>query len=324
MSALLHHAEHVMQVVQSGSAAAHSRLAASWRRSMMIHSLDPASTRKPHRLECRTLRDRLDASGAFLEAARPELDALFQIVGMSGCSAVLTDPDGIILEQRSPDGDATTFASWGLCTGFDWSEQMAGTNGIGTCLSEVCAVTIHKDEHFLYTNRAMSCIGAPIFGADGALVGALDVSSARADQTVGMNCLLAAAAARFANVIEARLFRATFPQSRIVMVGWGDVPCLVAVDPDDLVIGATRAARRKMDLGTQRILAPIPLADLAGQDGRRRGIEGAEYAALRRALVRSGGNAAAAARALGLSRTTLYRRMKRVGLEKDDLNLFQN
>ena len=87
-------------------------------------------------------------------------------------------------------------------------------------------------------------------------------------------------------------------------------PSLLAVDRDDLVIGATRAARQRFRLGLQPLTSPRPLGDLIGTDDRASFMDG-ERAVLHQALARSGGNVTAAARRLGIGRATFYRRMER-------------
>ena len=53
--------------------------------------------------------------------------------------------------------DDPNFADWGLWPGTLWSEAEQGTNGIGTCLAEGRALTIHRDQHFHTRNTALSC-----------------------------------------------------------------------------------------------------------------------------------------------------------------------
>ena len=53
------------------------------------------------------------------------------------------------------------------------------------------------------------------------------------------------------------------------------------------------------------------------------GFERAERAAVIRALTRTQGNVSAAARNLGIGRATMYRRMKRLGLDEKSQKLFQ-
>ncbi|MDO7630673.1 MAG: GAF domain-containing protein, partial [Loktanella sp.] len=238
-------------------------------------------------------------------------------VGQSGCAVFLTDIDGIILDQRLSDADTVAFEGWGLATGADWSEEKEGTNGIGTCLTEQRHVIIHQDEHFFTRNTGMSCIDAPIYGSNGQLVAALDLSSARADQTEAFNRLIAAQVAQTARAIEAANFRAAYASARIIVAESDDAEAstLLAINESDLVIGATREARRVFGLQRTGDLVARPAADILGREDGPTGFEKAEKAAVIRALARAGHNVSQAARQLGVGRATLYRRMKRLGLE---------
>ena len=82
------------------------------------------------------------------------------------------------------------------------------------------------------------------------------------------------------------------------------------------MLGATRAARLKLDLDDRRIANGVPAADLlneapAGEGGD---LLDAERAALRRVLSRAHGNVSLAADTLGISRATLYRKMKKLSV----------
>jgi transcriptional regulator of acetoin/glycerol metabolism len=312
------HTEKVLDTAASPSAAARSRLAASWRRSVEKHGLDPGDRRGPERVDGTQLRSRMEAMERFMLVASPHLDRLYSLVGQSGCAVLLTDSDGVVLDRRFSDADAGVFESWGLGLGADWSEAREGTNGIGTCLTEQRRVIIHRDEHFFSRNTAMSCIDAPVYGSDGELLAALDVSSARADQTEVFNRLIAAQVAQMARAIEEANFRADFGSARIVAAESDDpdAAALLAIDGDDLVIGATRGARRIFGLDAGP-LDPRPASDILGREDGPAGLEKAERAALVRALARAGGNVSQAARALGIGRATLYRRMKKLGLDEN-------
>lgn len=322
MARLIGHIERVMEVTQSASAAARSRLAASWYRSVSRHGLDPAEARAPDRLAAQDVAARREEHQAFLKVAAPRLDRLFSLVGQSGCAVLLTDAQGVVLDQRMNTGDAAVFEDWGLWSGADWSEAREGTNGIGTCLVEERHVTIHRDEHFFARNTAMSCMDAPIYGYDGEILGALDVSSARSDQTEGFNRLIGAQVAQTARAIEEAHFRAAFERARIVVCDSDDTDAstLLAIDENDLVIGATREARKVFGLDASGVIAPRPAVDIFGRgeepSARASGFEKAERAAVVRALARADGNVSQAARQLGVGRATLYRRMKRLGLDE--------
>jgi len=310
-----HHADRVIERTLATNDV--TPLTASWRRSALRHGLDPAAPIRARRLTAAELAERREAMGPFLSVAAKPVEELYRLVSGSGCAVVLTDAEGILLDRRASAGDATAFDAWALAPGADWSEAAQGTNGVGTCLAEGRQVIIHRDEHFLSANIAMSCIDAPIHGPEGQIIAALDVSSARADATEGINALIAAMVGQSARAIEAAWFRAAFPGARIVMAGDG-VEALVAVDADDLAIGATRAARRALGLPKAGPLRPRPLSDLLaealGREAEPGGLDRAERAAVIRALARADGNVTAAARALGVGRATLYRRMSRLGI----------
>lgn len=319
------HIDRILEVAGDPGAAARSRLAASWRRSLTHHGIDPGQGGQVRRLETEALAERLDRSEAMVRVATPRIDALYQLVGSSGCGVFLTDDKGVVLDVRVGAGDQDVFQRWGLARGCDWSEASEGTNGIGTCIAEARRITIHRDEHFRVQNIEMSCMDAPIFGADGSLIGALDVSSARADQTEAFNRLIAAQVAQTARQIEVDHFCASFPKARIIVADSdaSEVAMLLAVDQDDIVLGATRGARKVFGLSATGPIAALPASDLFGRDDDRTGFEKAERAAVIRALARAQGNVSEAARGLGIGRATLYRRMKRLGLGDGGANLSQ-
>lgn len=318
MAQHVRHSDHVLSTISSGTAAATSALAASWCRSAIHHGLDPASVSRGNRNDAATLTRLREANGELIAAANPVLDSLSGSVGRSGCAVVLSDLDGVILESRSGEADARLFDAIGLVAGAEWSEAAEGTNGIGTCLVEGRPVTIHRADHFASRNVGVSCMDAPVFDPEGRLVAALDVSSCRADHGEAMAVMIAALVQDAARQIERAYFCNRFSHARIIHAPeqTGRASALLAVDRDDLVIGATRAARLQYALGNGRI-DMVPLGDLL--DGTRNScFEDSERAVLRQALARSGGNVARAARELGIGRATMYRRMERVGMRAAD------
>jgi transcriptional regulator of acetoin/glycerol metabolism len=272
-----HHADEVQATVARGSAAT-SAVVASWRRSSKFHRLDPAECDEPRRLsqaEFELARQQIEP---LVRAAQSNLDRLFLAVGGVGCCVLLADCNGVPVDRRGAASDDETFKSWGLWTATVWSEACEGTNGIGTCLAEQRALTVHRDQHFYARNTLLSCTSAPIYDHEGRLAAALDV---------------------FAPDINR---------------GGGG---LIAVDADDLVIGATRSARLALGVTRDFLKKPLPASDLlGGVSSPSRDLDQAERAAVQRALARSDGNVSAAAEALGISRATLHRKLRRFELNR--------
>ena len=316
----MNHAEQIFAVARDPSAPARSAISASWVRSLMRYGLDPTDKCPPRLLSDRELREAREPIEQLLDSARGTLDRLFQAVGDTGCCILFATADGIPIDRRGVPSDDEAFQRWGLWPGTLWSEQFEGTNGIGTCIADERAMTIHRDQHFHSRNIGLSCTTAPVYDHRGRLAAALDVSSCRADLTADFVGLISAAVADAARRIEAKHFRTAFPGARIVLApdtDWG-AGALLAIDRDDVVIGASRAARIACNITDARIAASLhadSLLDCAPED-ESTDLAHAERVVLARALARASGNVSAAARALGVSRATMHRKMRQLGIAR--------
>ena len=312
------HADRIQSAISSNGAAK-SALIASWQRSARFHKLDPAQRNPPERLTDSELRRARQEVEALILIAQPSLDRLDTAVGGVGCCVLLADRNGVPVERRGAPGDDATFMDWGLWPGAVWSEDSEGTNGIGTCLVEHRALTIHRDQHFFARNALLSCTTAPLYDHEGRLIAALDISSCRAGLVESFVNLIATAVIEAAAGIEAECFRLAYPQARILVVPAPNKmgKALLAVDADDLVIGATRAARQALGLSQACLQKSLPAAEvLTKSNGVTENLAMAERGVLQRALVRAEGNVKAAAEALGVSRATLYRKLRRLDLHR--------
>jgi transcriptional regulator of acetoin/glycerol metabolism len=312
------HADRVYTLANEKSGPASSPIAASWRRCLTKHGLAPDVARTPVQLTDAEFRETLDRSGEVFEEASSELDWLFGMVGKAGCCLVLTNSDGVVLDRRGVSSEDKEFRDLGLWMGALWSEASVGTNGIGTALAEGRMVTVFRDQHFLSANIGLSCASAPVRDHRGRIVAAIDISTARRDASEMIMPVLAQAVRDSATRIEVNLFRRAYGDARIVLVPAASHggSALLAVDRDDMVLGATRAARLALKLDDQMIESGTPAADLLNEQfgGEGQDLLEAERAALRRALSRNNNNVSLTAQMLGISRATLHRKINRLGL----------
>ncbi len=306
--------------------AAHHSLIASWQRSARLHRLQPDQNANTGRLSANEFNHSREKLGPLIHTAQNYLDRLYQAVGGDGCCILLADKDGIPVTRRGTEGDDIAFRERGLWTGTRWSENTEGTNGIGTCIVEERALTIHQGQHFHSKNVSFSCTASPIFDHQGKLVAALDVSTCRKDLTPGFSRLISMSVVDIARQIEMAYFEYHFANARVLLASPPEEykkansctlgASLVAVDGDDLVIGATRAARRLFDLSDDDLKNPLPLNTLYGQEiNDAKNYAQAGRRTISQALARNNGNVSATAQALGVSRATLHRKIKQLRLK---------
>ena len=185
-----HLSQHTQQVLtlsqgiaQSAGPAADASIARSWLRCLQQHQLDPAHSRQPTVLEHGRVLESCERLQQVLDIASAEMSNLHQQLSGSGHAVLLTDAHGIILNSITSGAERKTFERAGLWLGADWSEACEGTNGIGTCVVERQALTIHRDEHFRGRHTGLTCSASPVFDAQGELLAVLDVSSTRQDMS---------------------------------------------------------------------------------------------------------------------------------------------
>jgi len=122
----------------------------------------------------------------------------------------------VAIHHRGDETRADDFKRWGIWLGGIWSEQIEGTNGIGTCITEQRPVLVHCGQHYRSRHSKLTCAGAPIFDALGRLAGVLDVSAVASEGSDRPQQLALAATVASAREVEERLFREHFRHAWVI------------------------------------------------------------------------------------------------------------
>jgi len=179
------------------------------------------------------------------------------------------DGSGVAVEHRGEGAKASRFEYWGTWLGGVWSEDVEGTNGIGTCIVEERPVTVHRSQHFRSRHINLSCSGAPVFGVDGRLIAVLDVSAIDPELSERAHALTGPLTVRSARAIEERFFREQFRREWIVAVAppeGGVLGMLLAIDGNQRIVGANRLARTSLMLDDRGLRAGISLWTIFERD----------------------------------------------------------
>jgi hypothetical protein len=90
---------------------------------------------------------------------------------------VVTDADGVILWREGAARVRSRADGLGFTDGAEWTEDLVGTNAIGTALAEASPVQLFSAEHFEADQHPWYCTAAPIHDPrTGELLGIVDVS----------------------------------------------------------------------------------------------------------------------------------------------------
>jgi sigma-54 dependent transcriptional regulator, acetoin dehydrogenase operon transcriptional activator AcoR len=181
------HIATVMQVAADGAgaqaAAGHEQVIRdSWHRCVHEHRLDPTRMQEAVILPQARLREHQDQMEALLQIARHGLEALYSKVAGLGYVVLLTDARGVTVDFLGDLVFEPSLRKAGLYLGADWSEQHAGTCGVGTCISTGEALTVHLDDHFDATHIPLTCTTAPVYDSAGELSAVLDISQLSSSQ----------------------------------------------------------------------------------------------------------------------------------------------
>jgi transcriptional regulator of acetoin/glycerol metabolism len=241
----------------------------SWQRSANQHGVDPDSRERPRILTAHEVDELRQPVDELVHNAQEELDRLYKVVREAGYTILFCDTAGVAVEHRGDDSDADRFRYWGTWLGGVWSEAVEGTNGIGTCIAEERPVTIHRSQHYRTRHVDLSCSGAPVFGTDGRLMAVLDVSAIDPDRSERAHALTGALTLASARAIEERFFRDQFRKHWVIAIAPPEADgavMLLAIDSQQCIVGANRAARTALLFDDGELRAGYSLWNIFEQD----------------------------------------------------------
>lgn len=185
-------------------------------------------------------------------SATPVLRRLHEHLDGQPISVILTERNGLVLRRLTADAQLSRHLDRvHLAPGFSYSEQFAGTNGIGTALERGGPMHVFGHEHYAEDLEDLACAGVPIrHPINGKTVGAIDLTCWRRDA----GSLLIALAKTTADQIRAALLRdCSARQQELIeqylQAGRRNADMVLAFDGDLLVMNAN--ARQNLDNSDQ-------------------------------------------------------------------------
>ncbi len=257
------HVEHVESHVRAGMnlvagtqsvTSGNTHVQGSWKRCLTQYNIDPSTKNKPRILTGRALKNYVEPLEEFLDIAKAGIQSLYTSVEKAGYVILLGDANGVTIDYLGNPRDERENRDAGLYLGSVWTESIEGTCGMGTCIEERKAITIHRDEHFRAPNIGLSCSTSPLFLPDGSLLGTLDISLLRPPPEKNSQLLALQIVNYYARLIENAYFLRLFKESWIIrfntMQAFVEVVTenILAVDSDGFIIAGNESALREITL----------------------------------------------------------------------------
>ncbi|NLW43566.1 MAG: sigma-54-dependent Fis family transcriptional regulator [Syntrophomonadaceae bacterium] len=147
----------------------------SWERSKK-NRVSFQLTHAPMVYEGEMLEKHKNTLREFIDISLPVMENLYKFVADAGFVIVLSDKDGCILEVIGPEEAKETGKIVNFVPGGQWSEDIAGTNSIGTAIVIDQPIQIRGREHYCLMFHPWSCSAAPIHDPNNRIVGTLTIA----------------------------------------------------------------------------------------------------------------------------------------------------
>ncbi len=191
------------------------------------------------------LAESRERNAGLLEQASGVMEHVFNQIRASGSMVILADVDGMIIHSLGDASFVDRAERVALQPGACWSEEVRGTNGIGTALIEGAPLEVFGSEHYFSRYGFLTCSAAPVFDPRGKPLGVFDISGdyrGSQNHTLGLVRLSV-------QLLERRLFE--IEHQKEILVAFHSRPeyigtlqeALIAISTDGWILGANPVAR---------------------------------------------------------------------------------
>jgi len=132
-----------------------------------------------------------DENRELIEVSAPVMKDLYEFVRGSGFSIQLSEKNGYILKLLGDKDIIAKIKGINHIPGANWSEDIMGTNAIGTCVRDNKPIQVYSYEHWNICVQPGVCSASPIHDpGSGEIIGALSIGAAEFEKvnshTLGM------------------------------------------------------------------------------------------------------------------------------------------
>lgn len=164
-----------------------NEIAESWRRCK-VYKVDPMDGKGNFNYRA-SEKLKIEENAQLISVAHPVMENVYSIVEGSGFAIMLADKDGYIMDIIGDDDIMKMADELNFVKGQLWTENIVGTNAIGTALFLDKPMQTIGAEHYGINQHGWTCSASPIHDEDGNIIGCINMSgksSSAHSHTLGM------------------------------------------------------------------------------------------------------------------------------------------
>jgi transcriptional regulator of acetoin/glycerol metabolism len=249
----LDHVEEIDRVLRGQDTGRDRLVSDSWQRCVETYGMDPSRPDPAHIVTESELRQHREQSERLIATARSGLQELFRQVAGQNYVLLLADATGVCVDFFGDTRFEDQLRDAGLYLGSNWTEDLAGTCGVGSCIVTGEAITIHQSDHFGLAHTPLSCTAAPIHDTKGELVAVLDISLLRSPSPKSSQNLAMGLVTESVRRVEMANLMAMTRRDWVLRVSTSpeflevDPEAALALDGSGRIVGMTSGAWRALD-----------------------------------------------------------------------------
>lgn len=147
----------------------------AWQRCK-ANNVDPYLRKVPVVLGEKELEQRRQANRDLIKISRPFAEHLYGFVRGSNFVVALSDAEGYLIDLLGDVEVLESVKRGNFVLGACWSEEVAGSNGVGTALKLGKPLQVFGYEHYCINSYKWTCSGAPVRDPEGIITGAIDMT----------------------------------------------------------------------------------------------------------------------------------------------------
>ncbi|PLR79169.1 sigma-54-dependent Fis family transcriptional regulator [Bacillus sp. V3-13] len=147
----------------------------SWLRSK-INKVDPFQDSGTEKLSDHELKLLAEKKKELIQISLPLMNTLHSLVKGSGFLVILCDENGYLLKVIGDRKPLVAAEKIQFVEGANWSEEVMGTNAIGTAIKIGRPIQIFSYQHYTIATQSWTCSASPICDINGKIIGVLNMS----------------------------------------------------------------------------------------------------------------------------------------------------